>query len=86
MPCSYFKAVWGFILIVGLAPTVLQRLLRAFMAATSLLAPGTWSLSGEAQWRPGAVEGGEVRSGAPSLLWPPERCLRPASDPGLVGG
>lgn len=27
MPCSYFKAVWGFILIAGPAPTVMQLLL-----------------------------------------------------------
>lgn len=36
MPCSYFKAVWGFILIAGPAPTVIQLLLGAFVAAASL--------------------------------------------------
>lgn len=36
MPCSYFKAVWGFILIADPAPTVIQLLLGAFAAAASL--------------------------------------------------
>lgn len=37
MPCSYFKAVWGFILIAGPALSVIQLLLGAFVAAGSLL-------------------------------------------------
>lgn len=36
MPCSYFKAVGGFILIAGPAPTIIQLLLGAFVAAASL--------------------------------------------------
>lgn len=36
MPCSYFKAVWGFILIADPAPTVIQLLRGAFAAAASL--------------------------------------------------
>ena len=35
MPCSYFKAVRGFILIAGPAPTAMQLLLGAFVAAAS---------------------------------------------------
>lgn len=64
MPCSYFKAVWGFILIVGSAPTVIQLLLGALAAAASLLTLWTPSPpSGGPGW-PRGREGDEAKYGA----------------------
>lgn len=51
MPCSYFKVVWGFILIADPVPTVIQLLLGAFSAAACLFALGGLSSSSRVAWR-----------------------------------
>lgn len=80
MPCSYFKAVWGFILIVGPAPTVIQLLLGAFAAAASPPALWTPSPSSRGLGGPEVVEGDEVRYGATSPHPPTPVATRAVSE------